>query len=62
LRTAREGRLLSPSLVRRALTVSRMLAPVLVPIAYRAAMAAQMLNEIKEAAGARHGGSKLRVV
>jgi hypothetical protein len=41
LRTAREGRLLSPSLVRRALTVSRMLAPVLVPIAYRAAMAAR---------------------
>ena len=41
LRTKREGRLLSPGRVRRTLTVSRLLAPVVVPIAYRAAMAAR---------------------
>lgn len=41
LRTAREGRLFSPSRVRRALTVSRLLAPVVVPVAYRAAVAAR---------------------
>ena len=39
LRTKREGRLLSPSRVRRTLGVSRLLAPVAVPLAYRAAMA-----------------------
>ena len=39
LRTKREGRLLSPGRVRRTLTVSRLLAPVVVPVAYRAAMA-----------------------
>lgn len=41
LRTAREGKLLSPSRVRRALTVSRLLAPVLVPVIYRAATSAR---------------------
>lgn len=41
LRTAREGRLFSPGRVRRALTVSRLLAPVVVPVAYRAAVAAR---------------------
>lgn len=41
LRTAREGRLLAPSRIRRTLTVSRLLAPVVVPVAYRAAMAAR---------------------
>lgn len=41
LRTAREGRLLSPGRVRRVLTVSRLLAPVVVPVAYRAAVAAR---------------------
>lgn len=39
LRTAREGRLFAPGRVRRALTVSRLLAPVVVPVAYRAAVA-----------------------
>ena len=39
LKAAREGRLLSR--IRRALTVSRLLAPVVVPVAYRAAMAAR---------------------
>ena len=41
LRTAREGRLLSPGRVRRLLTVSRLVAPVVVPVAYRAAVAAR---------------------
>lgn len=41
LRTAREGKLLSPARVRRTLTVSRLLAPVLVPIGYRAAVSAR---------------------
>jgi hypothetical protein len=41
LRTAREGKLLAPSRIRRTLTVSRLLAPVVVPVAYRAAMAAR---------------------
>lgn len=41
LKTVREGRLLSPTRVRRALTVSRLLAPVLVPLVYRAAVAAR---------------------
>ena len=41
LRTKQQGRLLSPSRVRRTLTVSRLLAPVIVPVAYRAAMAAR---------------------
>ena len=41
LRAKREGKLLSPSRVRRTLTVSRLLAPVIVPVAYRAAMAAR---------------------
>ncbi|MEZ0356531.1 DUF6474 family protein [Mycobacterium sp. SA01] len=41
LKAAREGKLLSPTRVRRALTVSRLLAPVIVPVAYRAAIAAR---------------------
>jgi len=41
LRTTREGKFLSPSRVRRTLAVSRLLAPVVVPVAYRAAMAAR---------------------
>ena len=41
LRTAREGKLISPSRVRRTLTVSRLLAPVLVPVIYRAATSAR---------------------
>ncbi|MBB3601255.1 hypothetical protein FHT40_000888 [Mycolicibacterium sp. BK556] len=46
LKAAREGKLLSPTRIRRALTVSRLLAPVVVPIAYRAAIAARgMIDE-----------------
>ena len=41
LKAAREGKLLSPTRIRRTLTVSRLLAPVVVPLAYRAAMAAR---------------------
>jgi uncharacterized protein DUF6474 len=41
LKAVREGKLLSPTRIRRALTVSRLLAPIVVPLAYRAAMAAR---------------------
>jgi Family of unknown function (DUF6474) len=41
LKAAREGKLFSPARIRRALTVSRLLAPIVVPLAYRAAMAAR---------------------
>lgn len=41
LRTAREGRLLAPGRVRRTLAVSRLIAPVVVPVAYRAVIAAR---------------------
>jgi hypothetical protein len=41
LKAVREGKLLSPTRIRRALTVSRLLAPVVVPVVYRAAIAAR---------------------
>ncbi len=41
LRTAREGKVLAPGRIRRTLTASRLLAPVVVPVAYRAAIAAR---------------------
>ncbi|CAJ1578473.1 DUF6474 family protein [[Mycobacterium] wendilense] len=41
LKAAREGKLLSPTRVRRLLTVARLLAPVLIPLVYRAATAAR---------------------
>ena len=37
----RAGRLLSPRRIRRTLTVSRLLAPIVVPLVYRAAIAAR---------------------
>lgn len=40
-RAARDGRLLAPARIRRTITVSRLLAPVIVPVAYRAAIAAR---------------------
>ncbi|HET9874192.1 MAG TPA: DUF6474 family protein [Mycobacterium sp.] len=49
LKVAREGKLLSPTRIRRMLTVSRLLAPVLVPLAYRAAMAARGLIDERRA-------------
>lgn len=41
LKAAREGKLLSPTRIRRLLTVTRLLAPVLVPLVYRVAIAAR---------------------
>jgi hypothetical protein len=41
LKAAREGKLLSPARIRRMLTVSRLLAPVVVPVVYRTAIAAR---------------------
>lgn len=41
LKAAKEGKLLSPTRIRRVLTVSRLLAPILTPVMYRAAMAAR---------------------
>jgi hypothetical protein len=50
LKAAREGRLLSPARIRRTLVVSRMLAPIVVPLAYRAAMAIRGLIDEQRAA------------
>src|ERR1700758_1579052 len=41
LKAAREGKLLSPTRIRRVLTVSRLLAPIVVPLIYRASIAAR---------------------
>ncbi len=41
LKTAREGKLLSPTRVRRLLAVGRILAPILVPLTYRASTTAR---------------------
>jgi Family of unknown function (DUF6474) len=41
LKAAQEGRLLSPTRIRRTLTVTRLLAPIVVPIAYRVAISAR---------------------
>jgi uncharacterized protein DUF6474 len=49
LKAAREGKFLSPTRIRRVLTVSRLLAPIVVPVAYRAAMAARGLIEQRRA-------------
>jgi hypothetical protein len=49
LKAAREGKLLSPTRIRRVLTVSRLLAPILTPVIYRAAMAARGLIDQRRA-------------
>lgn len=49
LRAARQGKLLSPSRIRRTLTASRLLAPIVVPLAYRAAIAARGLFDERRA-------------
>ena len=49
LKAARDGKLLSPARVRRMLTISRMLAPILVPLAYRAATAVRGLLDERKA-------------
>ena len=41
LKAAREGKLFSPTRIRRMLTVTRLLAPIVVPLVYRAAIAAR---------------------
>ena len=50
LKAARDGRLLSPARIRRTLTVSRMLAPIVEPVAYRGAMAVRGLIDERRAA------------
>lgn len=49
LKATRDGARLSPARIRRALTVSRLLAPILVPIGYRAAIAARGLIDQRRA-------------
>lgn len=49
LKAAREGKVLSPTRIRRALTVSRLLAPILTPIIYRAAISARALVDQRRA-------------
>ena len=49
LRTAREGRFFAPARVRRTLTVSRLVAPVVVPVAYRTLVAARGLIDERRA-------------
>jgi hypothetical protein len=49
LKAAREGKLLSPTRIRRVLTVSRLLTPILAPVIYRAAMATRALIDRRRA-------------
>ncbi|PRC43117.1 hypothetical protein C6A85_000000106995 [Mycobacterium sp. ITM-2017-0098] len=49
LKAAREGKLFSASRIRRVLTVSRLLAPVAVPLVYRASIAARGLIDERRA-------------
>ncbi|CAN5229748.1 DUF6474 family protein [soil metagenome] len=49
LKAAREGKLLSPARIRRTLTVTRLLAPILVPILYRAGTSARGLLDERRA-------------
>jgi hypothetical protein len=49
LKAAREGKLLSPTRIRRLLTVFRLLAPILTPLIYRAAVAARALIDQRRA-------------
>ncbi|OMC17010.1 DUF6474 family protein [Mycobacterium sp. SP-6446] len=49
LKAAREGKLLSPTRIRRLLTVSRLLAPILTPLIYRAAVAARAMLDQRRA-------------
>ncbi|MCV7198916.1 DUF6474 family protein [Mycobacterium angelicum] len=49
LKAVREGKLLSPTRIRRTLTVSRLLAPILTPVIYRAAIAARGVMDQRRA-------------
>ncbi|OBH77812.1 hypothetical protein A5681_00490 [Mycobacterium scrofulaceum] len=49
LKAAREGKIFSPTRIRRVLTVSRLLAPILTPVIYRAAVSARALIDQRRA-------------
>jgi hypothetical protein len=49
LKAVREGKVFSPTRIRRVLTVSRLLAPILTPLIYRAAVAARALIDQRRA-------------
>lgn len=49
LKAAREGKILSPTRIRRTLTVSRLLAPILTPVIYRAAISVRALVDQRRA-------------
>ena len=49
LKAAREGKLLSPARIRRTLTVTRLLAPILVPVIYRIGTSARGLLDERRA-------------
>ncbi|OBB85094.1 hypothetical protein A5760_08975 [Mycobacterium colombiense] len=49
LKAAREGKIFSPTRIRRMLTVSRLLAPILAPVIYRAAVAARAMIDQRRA-------------
>ncbi|OBJ09877.1 hypothetical protein A5624_16955 [Mycobacterium sp. 1482292.6] len=49
LKAVREGKIFSPTRIRRVLTVSRLLAPILTPLIYRAAVAARALIDQRRA-------------
>lgn len=49
LKAAQEGKLLSPKRIRRLITVARLLAPILTPVLYRAAMAVRGLIDQRRA-------------
>jgi hypothetical protein len=49
LKAVREGALLSPTRIRRLLTVSRLLAPIVIPVAYRVAVAVRGLIDQRRA-------------
>ena len=59
LKAAREGKLFSPARIRRTLTISRLLAPIVVPLAYRATMAARASLDQRRAT-IRESGSPAR--
>lgn len=49
LKAAREGKVLSPTRIRRVLTVSRLLAPILTPLIYRLAVSARAVIDQRRA-------------
>src|SRR5690348_15475413 len=49
LKAAKEGKLLSPTRIRRLLTVTRLLAPIAVPLVYRASIAARGIVDQRRA-------------